>query len=85
MRPCLPLRLATLLLVGFCAVSVDAAPGDLDPSFGTNGTVVTDFAGQPDGAIAVALQPDNKIVLAGYSYANSDLSAEDFAVRAERG
>lgn len=40
--------------------------GALDPSFGTGGKVITDFQ-QHDYAYAIALQPDGKIILAGYS------------------
>ncbi len=39
--------------------------GTLDPSFGSNGLVTTDFAGNTDFAFAVAIQPDEKIVAAG--------------------
>ena len=39
--------------------------GSLDPSFGSRGKVITDFAGQEDFVGALALQPDGKIVLAG--------------------
>ncbi|WP_432190194.1 calcium-binding protein [Streptomyces sp. Tue6028] len=42
------------------------ADGSVDTSFGTNGRVLTDFAG-PTEAMDVALQPDGKIVAAGYS------------------
>jgi len=46
--------------------SAAAAPGDLDPSFGGDGRVTTDFGGN-DPARAVAVQPDGKIVVAGGS------------------
>jgi uncharacterized delta-60 repeat protein len=39
--------------------------GSLDTSFGTEGRVVTDFAGNNDIAYALALQADGKIVAAG--------------------
>jgi uncharacterized delta-60 repeat protein len=39
--------------------------GSLDTSFGSGGKVMTDFAGQADQAMSLALQPDGKIVLAG--------------------
>src|SRR6185503_11534416 len=40
--------------------------GDLDPTFGTGGVVVTDLeGGSHDVATAVAVQPDDKIVVAG--------------------
>ncbi|HMH54581.1 MAG TPA: hypothetical protein VK548_30375 [Candidatus Acidoferrum sp.] len=51
------------LVLGAAAVAA-AAPGDLDPTFGTGGTVVTDLGGA-DYPAAVALQPDGKIVIAG--------------------
>jgi uncharacterized delta-60 repeat protein len=38
--------------------------GTLDASFGSNGKVLTDFGSE---AFAIALQPDGKIVVAGYS------------------
>jgi uncharacterized delta-60 repeat protein len=41
------------------------AVGDLDPSFGVNGMVTTDFGPDGDGADAIAIQPDGKIVAAG--------------------
>ncbi len=48
--------------------NVAAAPGDLDPSFGSAGVITTDFASQnEDHATALALQPDGKIVVAGYT------------------
>jgi len=62
------LRLS-LLTVAAVAVTivpgVGAAGGDLDPTFGSGGTVVTDFAATPDFGEAVAVQPDGKIVVAG--------------------
>src|SRR2546427_308981 len=42
-----------------------AHPGDLDPSFGTGGKVTTAFGTIADGATAVAVQEDGKIVAAG--------------------
>ncbi|MFI7635963.1 hypothetical protein [Nonomuraea sp. NPDC049400] len=41
-----------------------AAPGDLDPGFGSGGKVTTDFGGD-DVAEGVAVQPDGKIVVIG--------------------
>lgn len=54
-------------LVGSVVVAVaptHAAPGSLDPSFGSNGTVTTAF-GDSSGATALASQPDGKIVALG--------------------
>jgi len=39
--------------------------GSLDQSFGAGGKVSTDFFGGSDGADAIALQPDGRIILAG--------------------
>lgn len=44
-----------------------AADGALDTSFGTNGLVTTDFGPGAEGATSVVVQPDGKIVVAGYS------------------
>ncbi len=57
--------MATALLLA--AGSVQAAPGDPDPSFGNNGLVVADIANSPDIGRAVALQPDGRILVAGRS------------------
>ncbi len=53
------------LLVVFAVASAQAAPGDLDTSFGTGGKVVTDFGAGGDYAAAVAIQPNGKIVAGG--------------------
>jgi uncharacterized delta-60 repeat protein len=51
--------------------------GTLDASFGTGGTVTTDFAGSGDQAFSVAVQRDGKIVAAGQAVVNGGL---DFAL-----
>ena len=66
---------AILLLI--LAVPTLAAPGDLDPAFGTNGKVTTDFDGGPDVGREVAIQSDGKIVIAGYTGENP---GRDFAL-----
>lgn len=43
--------------------------GALDTSFGTGGKVATDFFGRDDNALAVVIQPDGKIVVAGFAEA----------------
>ncbi len=58
----LALALVTAVLPGAAV----AAPGDLDPSFGSSGKVTTDFGGS-DAASAVAIQTDGRIVAAGRS------------------
>ncbi len=42
--------------------------GSLDLTFGSGGKVTTDFFGNRDVALAVALQPNGKIVAAGYAF-----------------
>lgn len=56
---------STLLMVLSFAYSVQAAPGDLDVSFGGDGRVTTDFSGLTDEVLAIAIQADGKIVVAG--------------------
>ena len=62
-------RLAFALALALVVLSVvpsfvTAAPGDLDTSFGGDGTVLAQFD-QPAGANAVVAQPDGSIVAAG--------------------
>ncbi|HYM00812.1 MAG TPA: delta-60 repeat domain-containing protein [Blastocatellia bacterium] len=54
------------------------AAGDLDSTFGQQGKITTDFFGSDDGAGAVALQNDGKIVVAGN--ATSASTGLDFAL-----
>jgi uncharacterized delta-60 repeat protein len=53
--------------------------GNLDSTFGTGGTVRTDFAGNIDQANAVAIQSNGQIIAAGSSFSNSK-TVEDFIV-----
>ncbi len=53
--------------------------GALDPTFSNDGIVTTDFSAGNDGAAALAIQPDNKIVLVGT--ASGTLYREIVAVR----
>src|SRR5207244_2135037 len=45
-----------------------ASPGDLDPSFGTGGQVITPISSGYDAANALVVQPDGKLVAAGHAY-----------------
>ncbi len=58
--------LSALCCSAATAASAAAVPGDLDPAFGTGGTVVTDF-GNEDLLNDVAIQPDGKIVAVGFT------------------
>lgn len=42
--------------------------GSLDESFGTNGRVNTDVGNFDDDGVCMAVQADNKLIVAGYSY-----------------
>ena len=55
---------ALLLLLGGWGMA-QAADGDLDPTFGNGGKVVTDFTNSTDWLSRIAVQPDGKIVAIG--------------------
>ena len=52
--------------------------GSLDTTFSGDGKLTTDFAGNDDTGTGVAVQPDGRIVVAGYSF--SGTTNHDFAV-----
>jgi len=54
--------------------------GSLDPSFGTDGHVFTDFSTREDFAFGVAVRPNGKILVAGRSKFNARGFYDDFAV-----
>jgi len=72
-----------LLPIGAASITAGAATpaalraGGLDPTFGTAGTVTTDFGGLGMGgsASATAIQPDGKIVAAGQFGSDNDFIA----------
>jgi uncharacterized delta-60 repeat protein len=57
-------------VVNFCAVRYNT-DGTLDTSFNGAGSVITPTGSDKSGARGVVLQPDGKIVLAGYCYNGS--------------
>ncbi len=59
----------------FAVVRYNSA-GTLDSSFGINGKIITEMAAGDDQAYSVAIQPDGKIVAAGFSSGSND----DFAI-----
>ena len=66
----------------FCFTYSIADPGDLDPSFGDGGIVITDISGGSDEAKSIALHPmggspDQRFVVAGSAAINGNI---DFAV-----
>ena len=58
-------------LLVLCAGAAQAVPGNLDPSFGTGG-VATTRMGSSASAQALVLQPDGKLVEAGWSLDGTD-------------
>ena len=72
---------AAIMLTWFISPQVaQAAAGDLDPTFGIGGMVMTDLNHSTDIANAVAVQADGKLVVVGESYKQNDFSGEDFVV-----
>ena len=55
------------IMIAVMAAPAMALPGELDPAFGGDGRVTTNFGGD-DGGNAVAIQSDGKIVVAGHAY-----------------
>ncbi len=54
------------------ATEASSQDGDLDPTFGSSGTLTTSFGpSRQDQGYAVAVQPDGKVVVAGDSYHGS--------------
>lgn len=56
------------------------ANGTLDPTFGTGGKVVVDFAGDSDEAWALLIQPDGRIVVGGSANLGTASTGLDFAL-----
>jgi uncharacterized delta-60 repeat protein len=75
-------RTRKLLLVIIVAATVglsgvlqaQAADGDLDPTFGNGGKVITDFNNTEDQLYRIAIQPDGKIVAIGSTRTSSESS-----------
>jgi uncharacterized delta-60 repeat protein len=75
------LELAAITLSCLFGVQItQAAPGNLDPSFGVGGQVTTDITNSTDIANAVTIQADGKLVVVGETYRKNDFSDEDFVV-----
>src|SRR5215467_6126923 len=63
--------------------SAVAAAGDLDTTFGNRGRVLSNFGdgqGSNDFASAIALQPDGKIVTAGYRFFGNTADGADMLI-----
>jgi len=71
-----PLAACIFFLTVATAGSARAQSGVLDPTFGSGGVVVAPIGASDDFGQAVAVQADDRIVVAGYSVATND----DFSV-----
>jgi uncharacterized delta-60 repeat protein len=79
--PCGAICATAMITILFVTMQVaQAADGDLDPTFGTGGMLMTDIHRSTDLANAVAIQADGKLVVVGQTYQNNDYSTEDFVV-----
>lgn len=72
-----PLILMVLLILGFSETNL-AQPGSLDTTFGVNGKVITTLGTYTDRANTMAIQGDDKILMAGSKY--SSFTNADFAM-----
>src|SRR3712207_3287500 len=81
LRVMVPALLTVLVAMGY-ATEAYAAPGDLDTSFGSGGKVTTAYAEGFAAGRAVAVQDDDKVVVAGY--ASNDLASTGFDFAAAR-
>src|SRR6516162_7027552 len=61
------IKLVRAFLIALAPISTVAAPGDLDTSFGGTGKVLTTFGFGEDFGRAVAVQPDGKLIVAGFT------------------
>src|SRR5437667_483777 len=77
------LAVVSAIVLVLSGSSMAAIDGDLDSTFGSGGKVVTDFFGRSNGANAVALQADGKIVVVGNAL--SALGPPDFALARSNG
>src|SRR5258705_9467426 len=64
------------LIIIFSLHAYSQPAGSLDPTFGTGGKVVTTINSGQDMANDVVIQPDGKIVIAGYTL--SAVTGKDF-------
>lgn len=69
---------ASALVLALAAATALAAAGQLDTSFAGDGKRLTMFGNGSDNAGDLAIQPDGRIVVAGYSDQNPDESINDY-------
>jgi len=60
-------HISILIVLGFLSMNkIEAQPGTLDPSFHSDGKVITDVGTDKSAIYGLAIQPDGKIVAAGF-------------------
>ena len=70
--------LTLLIMSAFLNLNVQAQyAGDLDATFGSNGKVSTSISNDDDGATSMVIQPDGKIIVAGFTGTGNSI---DFAL-----
>jgi uncharacterized delta-60 repeat protein len=63
-----------------CSVQAWAAEGDLDPTFGSGGTVVTPFAGGPSVARGMVIDAQGRIIVVGAAIVSNGNDHSDMAI-----
>jgi uncharacterized delta-60 repeat protein len=71
------IRQLNIIFFTFWTLFTSAQSGTLDLTFNGTGIATTDLTGYPDGAQAVAIQTDGKIVVVGHA---NDCAAADFGI-----
>lgn len=66
------LLIVTILAAAAAVATAAASGGSLDPSFGSGGTVTTDFTGKDNSAHAVMIDANGRTVVGGYNSATPD-------------
>ena len=79
-HPAFHVALLFAVLIAAQSAHAQLSAGDLDPTFGTGGLVTTDFGGSSAGFRAVVVQPDNKLVAAGFTSNGDDVALSRFNV-----
>jgi uncharacterized delta-60 repeat protein len=72
---------AVVALAGSAGATPSARGGELDPSFGSGGLVTTDLTDDADSACCIAMQPDGRIVVAGYEASVEGAAGHAFVAR----
>lgn len=66
------IQTSLFLILGLSLPVISGAVENLDPDFGNNGQLTTEFSIYDDQAFAITVQPDGKILVAGHSDNGSD-------------